>query len=285
MTPASPKRTLFESDLVRIGTFRAVPGQPFFHDSGPIARAVFVFPRTSVSIQHAGGQPFIADPNLVTYYNPGQVYWRQPVDPAGDRCEWFHIRNDVLIELVGELDPGVRDRPDRPFPFARGPSDASVYLVQRRMVQHLLAAGRVDRLGVEEATLALLSRLLPAAYERRRREQPERPAQRELVEHLKAVLTVGADAELSLDGLARRVGYSPFHLSRTFRRVEGMTIHQYRLQQRLRGSLDRVAAGEDLSAIGLDLGFSSHSHFTATFRRAFGITPSAMRRTPIPPRR
>ena len=46
---------------------------------------------------------------------------------------------------------------------------------------------------------------------------------------------------------------------------------------RLRASLDRVAAGEDLSALAFDLGFSSHSHFSASFRRAFGVTPSRVR--------
>ncbi|MBA3270667.1 MAG: helix-turn-helix domain-containing protein [Acidobacteria bacterium] len=35
--------------------------------------------------------------------------------------------------------------------------------------------------------------------------------------------------------------------------------------------------GVDLLATALDLGYSSHSHFTETFRRSFGITPSAVR--------
>jgi AraC-like DNA-binding protein len=33
----------------------------------------------------------------------------------------------------------------------------------------------------------------------------------------------------------------------------------------------------DLTALAFDLGFSSHSHFSAAFRRAFGCTPSAFR--------
>jgi AraC-like DNA-binding protein len=39
-----------------------------------------------------------------------------------------------------------------------------------------------------------------------------------------------------------------------------------------------LASSRGLTDIGVDLGFSSHSHFTATFRRAFGVTPSALRR-------
>jgi AraC-like DNA-binding protein len=41
-------------------------------------------------------------------------------------------------------------------------------------------------------------------------------------------------------------------------------------------ALEPLADGAgDLTRIALDLGFSSHSHFTAAFRRHFGLTPSA----------
>jgi AraC family transcriptional regulator len=74
------------------------------------------------------------------------------------------------------------------------------------------------------------------------------------------------------------VRVSVFHLCRTFRAVTGQTIHAYRTQLRLRAALERVEYASDLSAVALDLGFSSHSHFTAAFRRAFGVTPSGVRR-------
>ena len=37
-------------------------------------------------------------------------------------------------------------------------------------------------------------------------------------------------------------------------------------------------SGDDLTAIALDAGFASHSHFTARFRRFYGCTPTALRR-------
>jgi AraC-like DNA-binding protein len=50
------------------------------------------------------------------------------------------------------------------------------------------------------------------------------------------------------------------------------------MRLRLHASLERVAEpGSDLTAVALDLGFASHSHFTAAFRRSFGLTPSALR--------
>jgi len=45
-------------------------------------------------------------------------------------------------------------------------------------------------------------------------------------------------------------------------------------------ALDQVVdTSRDLAAIGVDLGFSSHSHFTAAFRTCFGVTPSTLRRS------
>jgi AraC family transcriptional regulator len=48
----------------------------------------------------------------------------------------------------------------------------------------------------------------------------------------------------------------------------------------MRAALQRLCEpGVDLIDIALDLGFSSHSHFTESFRRSFGRTPSAVRET------
>ena len=72
-------------------------------------------------------------------------------------------------------------------------------------------------------------------------------------------------------------------LCRLFRRHTGMTLHEYRTELRLRDALDRLASRRgDLTRIALDLGFSSHSHFTAAFRRAFGMTPTAFVRQARP---
>lgn len=57
-----------------------------------------------------------------------------------------------------------------------------------------------------------------------------------------------------------------------------MTLHEYRLELRLRVLLERLAEpNAQLSRIAMELGFSSHSHLTATLRRRGGMTPSALR--------
>jgi AraC-like DNA-binding protein len=46
---------------------------------------------------------------------------------------------------------------------------------------------------------------------------------------------------------------------------------------RLARALDLLEGDVDLSSLAQDLGFSSHSHFAAAFRQAYGRTPSEFR--------
>ena len=83
---------------------------------------------------------------------------------------------------------------------------------------------------------------------------------------------------LSLADIAREVDSSVFHLARIFKARTGFSLHAYRNQLRLRAALERLHDRDvDLIEHRVDLGFSSHSHFTETFRRHFGGTPSVIR--------
>jgi AraC family transcriptional regulator len=274
---------LFQGSLLQIGAFRAEPSHPRFHDSGPIQNDIFVFPRTSVWLQHEGGRPFVSNPNLVTYYNRGQVYSRGKVSEEGDRCEWFALDRKVLLEVLGTRDPRLAERPDRPFSFSHGPSDPWSYLVQRLIVRHLMAGKPIDPVYLEEAMLHVLSRLLGHAAGMHgsgaRHPRAEVPAG-EVLEGVKALLARQFRERLSLQEIADRSGFSVFYLCKMFRRGTGTTLHAWRSQLRLRTALELVADRDtDLTGIGLDLGYSSHSHFTSAFRQTFGVTPSALRRT------
>ena len=277
-----PSRPIFEGEVVRIGTFRATPRNPHFHDSGDIQNPILVFPRTAVSIRHEGGRPFVATPAVITLYNRGQRYRRDAVDPVGDLCEWFNFRDDVLLEGLAAGDPTVHERPAHPFrrPFAR--AEHRLYLRQRLLVQRVLStpAAALDRLAVEEEALGLLARFVAVAAAPAPPRGELGAGQRDLVERLQALLGLRFHEDLSLAALAAELGCSPFYLARLFRRATGASIHACRVQLRLLRSLEPVAVGRrDLAAIALDLGFGSHSHFTSAFRGAFGITPSELRRT------
>ena len=83
---------------------------------------------------------------------------------------------------------------------------------------------------------------------------------------------------LDVAQLARAASLSPAHFSREFRRAFGETPHQYLLTRRL----ERAAAllrGTDHSVarICAEVGLASVGSFTTSFKRSYGVTPTAYR--------
>ena len=272
---------VFASPLVRIGRWRCPADHPHFVDSGPSSEALFAFPREGVWIEHEGRDPFVADPNTVTYYNRGQRYRRRRLSSRGDQCEWFAVAEEAIAEILAAHEAAAIDRPRSPFPFTRGPSDADSYLRQRMVFHHVSSEANPDRLFVEEAVLSILADVTRLAY--LHDVAPARPRVRQgsdvdLVESARDVIARQFTGNLSLSDIAGYVESSVFHLARIFKARTGFSLHAYRNQLRLRSALERLREPlVDLTSLALELGFSSHSHFTETFRRSFGKTPSAVR--------
>jgi AraC-like DNA-binding protein len=237
-----------------------------------------VFPRTSVIIRHADKPAVIADPTRVMLYNKGQEYTREALSDRGDECEWFAVPPELIVRAASEEDPSALDRLDRPFLETHRSVDAETYLLQRRVTEHLTASPTPDLLFVEESIATLVGTCIapPRASDdvRRRRTASEHRA---LAEACRELLSRHVGEGLTLFDVAARVGASAFHLARVFRREAKMTLHTYLHQLRARLALERVMAGDDLTSVALDLGYTSHSHFTATFRRVFGAAPSRLR--------
>jgi AraC-like DNA-binding protein len=140
-------------------------------------------------------------------------------------------------------------------------------------------------LYVEETIIGLLARVIEDAYTEAPGSVPRRHLAAEALAHDACELLGRRFTEpMTLAEIAAAIGTSPFHLCRSFRRATGTTLHEYRNQLRLRSALDRLEAADDLSQLALELGYSSHSHFTAAFRRSFGFTPSIARTVIAKPR-
>ena len=266
-----PIETLvFQSDVVAFAKFRCPADHPLFRDSGPCRNHVFAFPRSSTEIEHADGPRFVGGPNTISVYNRGQRYTRKKLS-AMDASDWFAVADDLLLDAVAAWEPAVRDRPARPFRVASLPADPQIYFEQRALFE---SAQTLEREEVEERAFKILGRLLKTAYGA----SPRRSRMREAIEEAKRIVDSDPAANVPLRRLAAAVETSPFQLCRSFRASTGMTITAYRHSLRLRTALDRLRDQRTgLTELALDLGFSSHSHFTFAFRRQFGITPSAYR--------
>ena len=67
--------------------------------------------------------------------------------------------------------------------------------------------------------------------------------------------------------------------SRLFRQQTGMAFGAWRQQACLLAALPRLAAGDSVTAIALDLGYDSPSAFATMFQKKMGLAPSAFGRS------
>ena len=73
--------------------------------------------------------------------------------------------------------------------------------------------------------------------------------------------------------LARGSGASQRTIERAFRAETGMSLGAWRQQLRLGRALEQLAAGDSVTAVAIDSGYSSPSAFVAAFKATFGRTP------------
>ena len=79
---------------------------------------------------------------------------------------------------------------------------------------------------------------------------------------------------LTINEWGVRVGVSTRTLSRRFQRETGMSFFKWRQQLHIGLALQRLAEGELVSNIAMDLGYDSTSAFIAMFRKMIGTTPA-----------
>jgi AraC family transcriptional regulator len=269
------ERLLAASDNTCLGTFSCRPDHPLFHAESPSTAHCLVFSRTPVWIRHERGRRYVADPTVATFHNRGRLYQRWQIVARGDRCDWIAYADDVVADAVSRVDRRTPGRDPLWFPAEFVPISSHLYVRQRRLFDRA-GRSRCDRDEIEEAALLLLGDVLATVGPDRTWPSARRRTL-DAIEHVRAVIASAPAAQPSLRALAREAEMSPFQLCRTFSRVCGETMTTYRLRLRLLASLERLRAGERLVDVALAHGFSSHSHFGAAFRAAFGTTPTSWR--------
>jgi AraC-like DNA-binding protein len=142
----------------------------------------------------------------------------------------------------------------------------------------LMAARARNRAGDPASEEILLGMLRRTVQRRANRSVPVTSSSFALVAKVKELLSTASDL-LSLGQIATAVGTSPAYLTDLFRRIEGVPVYRYQTRLRLARALARLPHAEDITQLALELGFSSHSHFSSAFRAAYGVTPSSYRRS------
>lgn len=268
-------RPLVDLDGMMVGLFDCPLDDPLWRTPNYIGSASLVaFPGPPVVIVRAGAGAICADRNQAVVYTAGQEYRRAPLHPRGDVCSYVALSDGALEAAVPHRDVRALFRAGR----CVVPSES---WLRYKLALAWMLTGRLDPVGFEEQVLTVVADVLDPARGHGCGRVGTRVERR--VESIRERLSADLEFQVTVHDVAREFGVSPFHLVRQFKERTGWTMHGYRTQLRLRTAAELMldGAGRSFADIAAMTGFASHSHLTARFARAFGVTPSAVRATAL----
>jgi AraC family transcriptional regulator len=212
--------------------------------------------------EHIAGKPFERGPAALVYYPPD----------VSHREEHFTRGRHLLVEIDWKRLEKVRDYGARlSEPVFMG-SDSSLWLAAR-MYREFTERDRFSRLALESITTELL---IAASRQGPRRQERKPPP---WLERVKEFLRENFSEPPTLDELAKAAGVHPTHLTRVFRQFEHCTVGDYVRVVRIEYARERMLkSNQPLVEIALAAGFADQPHFTRSFKRITGLTPTDFRR-------
>jgi len=244
----------------------AGPGDRPYEERQPAASISLVLSGTFVYRSARGSS--LLSPGALILGNAGETFECSHEHGEGDRCLSFQFDRELLERLAH--DAGVsRPRFDRDrLPPLRG--------LAALTARAGTALARGD--AFEEIALELVGAVLAAANDRRRGAPAMATQHHERVARVLRELESRTGEPHTLAGLARSAGLSRYHFLRTFRRITGITPHQWLLRARLRNAAERlVTTARPVTDVALDVGFQDLSNFVRSFRAEFGVSPRQYR--------
>jgi len=234
-----------------------------------------VFPYRGVYVRHLGSDQAVAEANQVMFFNANEGYRVSHPVAGGDANLTVVIHESLLREMA----PVAYLREGATFAFRqqRLRIDARAQALVA-LLRHSLRQKIAEPLEAESLALTLVQRSLGP---RTTHAAGASIGRQRLVDRIKLVLASDLARRWTLTEIASEVRGSPVYLTQVFQQVEGQPLYRYQLRLRLARALDLLAEYDDLTALSLELGFSSHSHFSAAFREAYGRSPSEFRRSAL----
>ena len=235
------------------------------------ARMQLVFPYRGTYVRHVGDEEAVADASQVLFFHAGEDYQVSHPNAGGDASLALTVDETLLREVAPPA--LLRSRDPLRFREQRLRIDPRAQVLVA-LLRHALHEGIAEPLEGESLALTLVHRALAP---RTTHAAASSHGRQRLVDRAKLVLARDLARRWTLAEVATEVGVSAVYLTQSFREVEGVPLYRYQLRLRLARALDLLGEYDDLTALGLHLGFSSHSHFSAAFQQAYGRTPSEFR--------
>ncbi|MEY2170647.1 MULTISPECIES: AraC family transcriptional regulator [unclassified Rhodanobacter] len=199
---------------------------------------------------------------------------------------FFYVPCKALTQLAESLGmPAAAELQHRPGDFV---DDPVINHLGQCLLPALHAERRNQQLFVDHVLLALRTHLLSRCTGNARK--PPVPCgglapwqQRNAIELMREHLPEG----IALEEVARACALSTSTFIRLFHASTGVSPHQWMIQQRIERAIElmRDDPTRSLADIAYAAGFADQSHFTRTFSRKMGMTPSMWRSSLQTPRK
>jgi len=222
-------------------------------------------------------------PGTATFYSPG----REPLSArrlAGQHHQFvtIEISRDFLKRRFADTKTGLH--PHIQSILAGKKNNSALSEVRRLTTEHQRLIPALQHSPVpltgravwfEGKVLELMSEFFFVTGESELFCERQRRVANERVNKVIAVLRENLAEPPDLLELGRRVGCSPFHLSRTFSQELGVTIPRYLRQLRMERAAELLLTGKfNVTEAALEVGYSSLSHFSQAFCQTMGCCPN-----------
>lgn len=98
------------------------------------------------------------------------------------------------------------------------------------------------------------------------------------VEVAKQFIEENLSRDFSLEEVAERIGLNASYFSQLFKQKTGETFAQYRIRRRMEKAKHLLAIPhQKITDVSFEVGYADHPHFTKTFKKVIGCTPSEYR--------
>lgn len=217
-------------------------------------------------------EPLIPKFGTLIPINPGQLHMAVSSQPVREYIPIFVNKN-----FLSELTYQAWGKKTVFFPNKKYPIPESTRWLAHEFMEEVANASASDSQRLSclnyELTYNLLRSVAPGASSKAFR------IEQQVVHTVEAYLRESYPDQVSLDELANLVNYSPYHLIRLFKQTTGLTPMAYLMHIRIEQAIKLLKNSKHtVSDISQLCGFGSHSHFTSTFRRTTGYSPSAYRK-------
>nr|WP_034657681.1 helix-turn-helix transcriptional regulator [Chelativorans sp. J32] len=220
------------------------------------SRSQLLYALSGVAVVRTGGGRWMVPPEHAIWLPAGVEH---AVDMLGDvQMRSIYVRQGAIAGLPDTL---------RVF--------AVTNLMQNLIVEAMALPSNEQPVGRSALILDLLLHEIPKL--------PERPLALPFPENrrLAALCRRFLDApspRATIDEWAKAAGMSRRNFTRTFQRETGLSLSMWRQQACLFAALPRLADGELVTTVALDLGYDSVAAFITMFRRMTGETPRSWRK-------